>query len=250
MQTELKNKIAIVTGSYGDIGKAICQRLASNGIKIALMGRDLEKLKSQKSKLLEKNKTEIIISNLDVSDFNSYKDAVDNIISKWGKIDILINNAGITKDNIIIRMSNEDWEDVINTNLKGTFIGCKLVSKFMIKQKYGKIINISSVVGKIGNKGQANYVASKAGMDGITKTLSKELGSRGINVNSIAPGYIETSMTSSLSEKIKNELFNKISLNRFGKPEEVASLVNFLISKEASYITGQIINLDGGMLTQ
>ena len=119
----------------------------------------------------------------------------------------------------------------------------------MIKQKYGKIINISSIVGKIGNKGQANYVASKAGMDGITKTLSKELGSRGINVNSIAPGYIETSMTSSLSEKIKNELFNKISLNRFGKPEEVASLVNFLISKEASYITGQIISLDGGMLT-
>ena len=249
MQTELKNKIAIVTGSYGDIGKAICQRLASNGIKIALLGRNLKKLKSQKSKLLEKNKTEIIISNLDVSDFNSYKDAVDSIISKWGKIDILINNAGITKDNIIIRMSNEDWEDVINTNLKGTFIGCKLVSKFMIKQKYGKIINISSIVGKIGNKGQANYVASKAGMDGITKTLSKELGSRGINVNSIAPGYIETSMTSSLSEKIKNELFNKISLNRFGKPEEVASLVNFLISEEASYITGQIISLDGGMLT-
>ena len=249
MQTELENKIAIVTGSYGDIGKAICQKLASNGIKIALIGRDLKKLKSQKSKLLEKNKTEIIISNLDVSDFNSYKDAVDSIISKWGKIDILINNAGITKDNIIIRMSIEEWEDVINTNLKGTFIGCKLVSKFMIKQKYGKIINISSVVGKIGNKGQANYVASKAGMDGITKTLSKELGSRGINVNSIAPGYIETSMTNSLSEKIKNELFNKISLNRFGKPEEVASLVNFLISKEASYITGQIISLDGGMLT-
>ena len=249
MQTELKNKIAIVTGSYGDIGRAICQKLASNGIKIALLGRDLKKLKSQKSKLLEKNKTEIIISNLDVSDFNSYKDAVDSIISKWEKIDILINNAGITKDNLIIRMSNEEWEDVINTNLKGTFIGCKLVSKFMIKQKYGKIINISSVVGKIGNKGQANYVASKAGMDGITKTLSKELGSRGINVNSIAPGYIETNMTSSLSEKIKNELFNKISLNRFGKPEEVASLVNFLISKEASYITGQIISLDGGMLT-
>ena len=249
MQTELKDKIAIVTGSYGDIGNAICEKLASNGIKIALLGRNLEKLKSQKSRLLEKNKTEIIILNVDVSDLDSYKNAVDSVITKWGKIDILINNAGITKDNIIIRMSNEEWEDVINTNLKGTFIGCKLVSKFMIKQKYGKIINISSVVGKIGNKGQANYVASKAGMDGITKTLSKELGSRGINVNSIAPGYIETSMTSSLSEKIKNELFNKISLNRFGKPEEVASLVNFLISEEASYITGQIISLDGGMLT-
>jgi 3-oxoacyl-[acyl-carrier protein] reductase len=249
MQTELKNKIAIVTGSYGDIGNAICEKLASNGIKIALLGRNLEKLKSQKSRLLEKNKTEIIILNVDVSDLDSYKNAVDSVITKWGKIDILINNAGITKDNIIIRMSNEEWEDVININLKGTFIGCKLVSKFMVKQKYGKIINISSVVGKTGNKGQANYVASKAGIDGITKTLSKELGSRGINVNSIAPGYIETSMTNSLSEKIKNELFNKISLNRFGKPQEVASLVNFLISEEASYITGQIISLDGGMLT-
>jgi len=249
MQTELKNKIAIVTGSYGDIGNAICEKFASKGIKIALLGRNLKKLKSQKSRLLEKNKTEIIILNVDVSDLDLYKNAVDSVITKWGKIDILINNAGITKDNIIIRMSNEEWEDVININLKGTFIGCKLVSKFMLKQKYGKIINISSVVGKTGNKGQANYVASKAGIDGITKTLSKELGSRGINVNSIAPGYIETSMTNSLSEKIKNELFNKISLNRFGKPQEVASLVNFLISEEASYITGQIISLDGGMLT-
>ena len=250
MQTELKNKVAIVTGSYGDIGNAICQNFASNGIKIALLGRDLQKLKLQKSELLKNNNAEIIISNLDVSDFDSYKDAVDNIKNEWGKIDILINNAGITKDNIIVRMSNEEWEDVINTNLKGTFIGCKLVSKLMIKQKYGKIINISSIVGRIGNKGQANYVASKAGIDGITKTLSKELGPRGINVNSIAPGYIETAMTELLSDKIKDDLFDKISLNRFGKPEEVASLVSFLISKEASYITGQIINLDGVMLTQ
>ena len=250
MQTELKNKVAIVTGSYGDIGNAICQNFASNGIKIALLGRDLQKLKLQKSELLKNNNAEIIISNLDVSDFDSYKDAVDNIKNEWGGIDILINNAGITKDNIIVRMSNEEWEDVINTNLKGTFIGCKLVSKLMIKQKYGKIINISSIVGRIGNKGQTNYVASKAGIDGITKTLSKELGSRGINVNSIAPGYIETAMTELLSDKIKDDLYDKISLNRFGKPEEVASLVSFLISKEASYITGQIINLDGGMLTQ
>ena len=163
------------------------------------------------------------------------------------KIDILINNAGVTKDNIIMRMSNEDWNNVIETNLKGTFLGCKYVSKIMVKQKYGKIINISSIVGQIGNKGQTNYVASKAGIDGITKSLSKELGSRGININSIAPGYIETSMTKTLNNNIKKELLDKISLNRFGQPDEVANLAYFLVSEEASYINGQIINLDGGM---
>ena len=146
-----------------------------------------------------------------------------------------------------MRMSNEDWNNVIETNLKGTFLGCKYVSKIMVKQKYGKIINISSIVGQIGNKGQTNYVASKAGIDGITKSLSKELGSRGININSIAPGYIETSMTKILNDNIKKELLDKISLNRFGQPDEVANLAYFLVSEEASYINGQIINLDGGM---
>ena len=146
-----------------------------------------------------------------------------------------------------MRMSNEDWNNVIGTNLKGTFLGCKYVSKIMVKQKYGKIINISSIVGQIGNKGQTNYVASKAGIDGITKSLSKELGSRGININSIAPGYIETSMTKILKDNIKKELLDKISLNRFGQPDEVANLAYFLVSEEASYINGQIINLDGGM---
>ena len=146
-----------------------------------------------------------------------------------------------------MRMSNEDWNNVIETNLKGTFLGCKYVSKIMVKQKYGKIINISSIVGQIGNKGQTNYVASKAGIDGITKSLSKELGSRGININSIAPGYIETSMTKLLNDNIKKELLDKISLNRFGQPDEVANLAYFLVSEEASYINGQIINLDGGM---
>ena len=146
-----------------------------------------------------------------------------------------------------MRMSNEDWNNVIETNLKGTFLGCKYVSKIMVKQKYGKIINISSIVGQIGNKGQTNYVASKAGIDGITKSLSKELGSRGININSISPGYIETNMTKVLNDNIKKKLLDKISLNRFGQPIEVANLAYFLVSEEASYINGQIINLDGGM---
>ena len=249
MQNQLKDKTAIITGSYGDIGNAICEKFASKGMKIALLGRNIEKLELQKARLMKDYDVDILIFNLDVSDSESYRECIENILDTWGVIDVLVNNAGLTRDNVIMRISDEDWETVIDTNLKGAFLGCKLVSKPMIKQRNGKIINISSVVGQMGNKGQANYVASKAGVDGITKTLSKELGSRGITVNSIAPGYIETSMTESLPDKAKSELKDKISLNRFGKPEEVASLVYFLITDEASYITGQIINLDGGMQT-
>ena len=250
MCLDLENKTAIITGSYGDIGHAIAKNFIENKMKIALFGRDAAKLNTQQKILSKINKSEIIILSGDIRDANTFNKSIKELIATWGKIDVLINNAGITKDNIILRMSYEDWDEVINTNLKGTFIACKTVSKHMIKQKSGRIINISSVVAKIGNKGQSNYVSSKAGIDGLTKTLSKELGSRGINVNSIAPGYIETNMTANLNEKIKNDLFNQIPLRRFGKPEEVASLVKFLITKDSSYLTGQIINLDGGMITQ
>ena len=247
MYDSLESKVAVITGAYGDIGFSICEKFAKNGISLAILGRDLEKLELKKKYLNDNYKVDIFSCNLDVSDSNAYKICIEKIISKFEKIDILINNAGVTKDNIIMRMSNEDWNNVIETNLKGTFLGCKYVSKIMVKQKYGKIINISSIVGQIGNKGQTNYVASKAGIDGITKSLSKELGSRGININSIAPGYIETSMTKLLNDNIKKELLDKISLNRFGQPHEVANLAYFLVSEEASYINGQIINLDGGM---
>ena len=250
MCLDLENKTAIITGSYGDIGHAIAKNFIENKMKIALFGRDIAKLDAQQKILSKINKSEIIILSGDIRDVNTFKKSIEELINTWGKIDVLINNAGIAKDNIILRMSYEDWDDVVNTNLKGTFIACKTVSKQMIKQKSGRIINISSVVAKIGNKGQSNYVSSKAGIDGLTKTLSKELGSRGINVNSIAPGYIETNMTANLNDKIKDDLFNQIPLRRFGKPEEVASLVKFLISKDSSYLTGQIINLDGGMITQ
>ena len=247
MLNSLENKVAVITGAYGDIGFSICEKFAKNGINLAILGKDLEKLELKKKYLNDNYNVDILSCNLDVSNSNSYKICIEEIISKFEKIDILVNNAGVTKDNIIMRMSNEDWNNVIETNLKGTFLGCKYVSKIMVKQKYGKIINISSIVGQIGNKGQTNYVASKAGIDGITKSLAKELGSRGININSIAPGYIETNMTKLLNDNIKKELLDKISLNRFGQPIEVANLAYFLVSEEASYINGQIINLDGGM---
>ena len=247
MLNSLENKVAVITGAYGDIGFSICEKFAKNGINLAILGKDLEKLELKKKYLNDNYNVDILSCNLDVSNPNSYKICIEEIISKFEKIDILVNNAGVTKDNIIMRMSNEDWNNVIETNLKGTFLGCKYVSKIMVKQKYGKIINISSIVGQIGNKGQTNYVASKAGIDGITKSLAKELGSRGININSIAPGYIETNMTKLLNDNIKKELLDKISLNRFGQPIEVANLAYFLITEEASYINGQIINLDGGM---
>ena len=247
MLNSLENKVAIITGAYGDIGFSICEKFAKNGINLAILGKDLERLELKKKYLNDNYNVDILSCNLDVSNPNSFKICIEEIISKFEKIDILVNNAGVTKDNIIMRMSNEDWNNVIETNLKGTFLGCKYVSKIMVKQKYGKIINISSIVGQIGNKGQTNYVASKAGIDGITKSLAKELGSRGININSIAPGYIETNMTKLLNDNIKKELLDKISLNRFGQPIEVANLAYFLITEEASYINGQIINLDGGM---
>ena len=247
MLNSLENKVAVITGAYGDIGFSICEKFAKNGINLAILGKDLERLELKKKYLNDNYNVDILSCNLDVSNPNSFKICIEEIISKFEKIDILVNNAGVTKDNIIMRMSNEDWNNVIETNLKGTFLGCKYVSKIMVKQKYGKIINISSIVGQIGNKGQTNYVASKAGIDGITKSLARELGSRGININSIAPGYIETNMTKLLNDNIKKELLDKISLNRFGQPIEVANLAYFLVSEEASYINGQIINLDGGM---
>ena len=185
----------------------------------------------------------------DVSNFNDFKKLIDDTVTKFNQVDILVNNAGVTKDNLIMRMSESDWDKVININLKGVFNGIKAVSRQMMKQKYGRIINISSIVGLIGNPGQANYAASKAGVIGLGKAVSKELASRNITVNTIAPGYIETDMVEDLQETVKENLFEQIPLGRIGKPTDIATAVLYLASDEAGYITGQTLAIDGGMTT-
>ncbi|HIO40058.1 MAG TPA: 3-oxoacyl-[acyl-carrier-protein] reductase [Candidatus Marinimicrobia bacterium] len=184
----------------------------------------------------------------DVSNLNSISEIVTNTIDKWGQIDILVNNAGIARDNIIMRMKEDDWDSVMNINLKGCFNGIKSVARPMIKNKAGRIINITSVIGQIGNAGQSNYAASKAGIMGLTKSMAKELGSRNITVNAVAPGYITTDMTNELNDEVKEQLKSSIPLGRLGTPDDVANLVCFLASDEAGYITGQTFNVDGGMV--
>ena len=243
----LKGKTAIITGATKGIGKAIAIKLSNCGANISLVARNKKELEKVK-RIIDASGNESITISGDVSSLNSFNDIASQTIAKWNKIDILINNAGITKDNIIMRMKEEEWEDVININLKGCFNGIKAVSREMIKNKYGKIINITSVIGLIGNAGQSNYSASKAGILGLTKSIAKELGSRNVTVNSIAPGYIETKMTEKLNDNIKEKLLKSIPLNRFGTVEDVANLTCFLISDDAHYITGQTFNIDGGMV--
>lgn len=244
---DLKGKTAIVTGATKGIGKEIAIKLSNCGANITLVARNKKDLMKIK-KLIDSSGNKSIAISADVSNLNSFNDIISQTIDKWDKIDILINNAGITKDNIIMRMKEEEWEDVVNVNLKGCFNGIKAVSREMMKNKYGKIINITSVIGLIGNAGQSNYSASKAGILGLTKSIAKELGSRNITVNSIAPGYIETEMTEKLAEHIKENLLKSIPLNRFGTVTDVANLTCFLVSDNAHYITGQTFNVDGGMV--
>ena len=243
----LTDKVAIVTGASRGIGEAIAKQLSSCGAKIILIARNSDQLVAVK---------ETIISNCgiaesiagDVSNLNSISEIVTNTIDKWGRIDILVNNAGIVRDNIIMRMKEDDWDSVMNINLKGCFNGIKSVARPMIKNKAGRIINITSVVGQIGNAGQSNYAASKAGIMGLTKSMAKELGSRNITVNAVAPGYITTDMTNELNDEVKGQMKSSIPLGRLGTPDDVANLVCFLASDEAGYITGQTFNVDGGMV--
>lgn len=244
----LKDKVAIVTGGTRGIGRAIALKLADHGANIVINYRNSDKEAEELKSILEGKGVKVLTVKCDISNFEDSKNLMDKCKEVFGKIDILVNNAGITKDTLIMRMKEEDFDNVIDVNLKGTFNCAKHASAIMLKQRFGKIINMTSVVGIAGNAGQVNYAASKAGVIGLTKSLAKELGSRGITVNAVAPGFINTDMTASLSEKVKEEASKNIPLKRLGDPEDVANLVGFLASDAANYITGQIINVDGGMV--
>lgn len=241
-------KVALITGATRGIGKQIALELASQGYNIALNYRkqneELEALKKE----IESQNVKYLTVYGDVSNYEDVEKFIKEIIKEFGKIDVLVNNAGITKDMLLMRMKKEDFENVIDVNLIGTFNVTKNVIPYMMKARNGKIVNISSVVGISGNAGQTNYSASKAGIIGFTKSLAKEVASRNINVNAIAPGFIKTDMTDVLKEEVKEEISKTIPLKRMGEAKDVANLVKFLVSEESNYITGQVINVDGGML--
>ncbi len=242
------DKVALITGGTRGIGRQIAITLAKEGYNIALNYRK-ENEDMQNTKIeIEKEKVKCLCVQGDVSSFEDCERIAKQVFDEFGSIDVLVNNAGITKDMLLIRMKKEDFEQVIDVNLVGTFNMTKNVSTYMLKARSGRIINISSVVGISGNSGQANYAASKAGIIGFTKSLAKELASRNILVNAVAPGFIETNMTDVLKDEIKEEIAKSIPLKRMGKAQDVANVVKFLASEDSSYITGQVINIDGGML--
>ncbi len=242
------NKVALITGGTRGIGRAIALKLSEEGYNIAISYINNNKKAQEVVDEIEKNNVKALAIKADVSKEEEVNNMMKVINKELGNIDVLVNNAGITKDNLLIRMKTEDWDQVIDTNLRGVFLCTKAVARGMMKKRYGKIVNIASIVGISGNTGQGNYSASKAGVIGFTRSIAKELGSRGINVNAVAPGFIETDMTQVLEDNIKDEMLKSIPLNRAGKPEDVANLVVFLCSEKADYITGQVIHVDGGML--
>ena len=243
----LDGKTAIVTGSGRGLGKAIALKLASMGSNIVLNDIASSDVIDATAEEFANLGYKAVVYKGDVRIKEDVEALINKTIETFGRIDILVNNAGITRDGLIIKMSEEDWDTVLDINLKGAFLCTKAAVKFMIKQKSGKIINIASVAGVTGNHGQANYSASKAGLIGLTKSIAKELGSRGITCNAIAPGVIKSKMTDVLPEKVKENYLNNIPLKRFGTPEDVANVVGFLASSESDYITGQVIKIDGGL---
>ena len=243
----LTGKIAIVTGASRGIGRQIAKTLAEQGAAVIVNYCRSEQAANETVEQITASGGTAKAYQADVSDYTQAADMMNDVVKEYGRIDILINNAGITRDNLILKMNDEDFMKVINTNLTGTFNCVKHASKIMLKQKYGRIVNMASIVGIYGNAGQANYAASKAGVIGMTKSVAKELGSRNITVNAIAPGYIGTDMTDSLPDAAKEKITSAIAMKRMGTVEDVANLAAFLASDNASYITGQVIGVDGGM---
>lgn len=243
------NKVALITGGSRGIGEKIAERFAQAGYNLIInYVSNIENVEELETKIKGNANIEILFIQSDVTSFESCENMVNEAIKKFGHIDVLVNNAGITKDTLLMRMKEEDFDKVINVNLKGTYNVTKNVIPYMMKQKYGKIINISSVVGVSGNAGQANYAASKAGIIGFTKSVAKELASRNILANCVAPGFIKTDMTDVLSDSVKESINSQIPLKKMGTAEEVANAVYFLGNEENTYITGQVLNVDGGML--
>lgn len=243
----LKGKSAIVTGAARGIGKEIALMLAGEGSDIAICDVNEDALIKAKSEI-EATGRQCLSAVVDVGKSAAVEDMVNKILDKFGKIDILVNNAGITRDSLLMRMKEDDWDAVLTVNLKGAFNFTKAVTRPMAKQRYGRIVNIASIIGIIGNAGQANYAASKAGIIGLTKSTAKELASRGINVNAVAPGFIKTAMTDKLNEEQKEAMLKVIPAGCLGEPKDVANLVLFLVSESSSYITGEVIKVDGGMV--
>jgi 3-oxoacyl-[acyl-carrier protein] reductase len=247
MRIEIMNqRIALVTGASRGIGRACVEALAASGHRVVLAARSAEKLE-EVATAVRANGTETFVVEVDLASVESIKAAFARASKEFGRIDILVNNAGITKDGLAVRMKPHDWEVVLQTNLSGAFYATQQVLPAMMRERWGRIVNISSVVGEMGNPGQANYVASKAGLIGLTKSLAQELGSRNITVNAIAPGFVETDMTHGLSAELKQKMLDQTPLKRMGKPEDIASAVKFLVSDEASFITGHVLDVNGGI---
>ena len=244
----LDGKIAVVTGASGGIGQAIAVRLAAEGADVAALGQNRERL-AETVQLAAASGRRVEPFTVDVSKGADVQKVVGDIEAAFGRIDILVNNAGVTRDGLLVRMSEEDWDTVLDTNLKSIFLFTKAAARGMMKRRAGAIVNISSIIGFIGNPGQANYAASKAGIDSFTKSVAKELASRNVRANAIAPGFIETRMTAAISEDLQKKMLEQIPLGRYGKPEDVADAVVFLASDRASYITGQVLRVCGGMVT-